>query len=37
MVNFLDLKKTNSQYQKELKEAAFRVIDSGWYLIGNEL
>lgn len=37
MVNFLDLKKTNSQYQKELKEAALRVIDSGWYLIGNEL
>ena len=37
MINFLDLKKINSQYEKELKEAAFRVIDSGWYLMGKEL
>ena len=37
MIKFLDLQKTNSQYSKELKEAASRVIDSGWYLMGKEL
>ena len=37
MVKFLDLHKINAQYEQELKEAASRVIDSGWYLIGKEL
>jgi len=37
MIKFLDLKKLNAQYEQELKEAAVRVIDSGWYLIGKEL
>jgi len=37
MIKFLDLKKINAQYEKELKEAANRVIDSGWYLMGKEL
>jgi len=37
MVTFLDLKKINSQYESELKEACGRVIDSGWYLMGSEL
>lgn len=37
MINFLDLHKINSQYAKELKDAANRVIDSGWYLMGREL
>ncbi|MGY0146713.1 DegT/DnrJ/EryC1/StrS family aminotransferase [Edwardsiella tarda] len=37
MINFLDLKAVNNQYQKELKEACSRVIDSGWYIMGNEL
>ena len=37
MVAFLDLKKINSRYQKELKEACERVIDSGWYITGNEV
>lgn len=37
MIKFLDLKKINTQYEKELKEAASRVIDSGWFLIGKEL
>ena len=37
MINFLDLQKINNQYQKELKEACVRVIDSGWYIMGNEL
>ncbi|GEA62006.1 DegT/DnrJ/EryC1/StrS family aminotransferase [Vibrio comitans] len=37
MIPFLDLKAINQQYQKELKEACARVIDSGWYIMGNEL
>ena len=37
MIKFLDLQKINSQYKQELKDAAFRVIDSGWYLMGKEL
>lgn len=36
-IKFLDLKKINAQYEIELKEAANRVIDSGWYLMGKEL
>ncbi len=37
MIKFLDLHKINFQYQQELKEAANRVIDSGWYLMGKEM
>ena len=37
MIKFLDLQEINAQYQEELKEACSRVIDSGWYLNGNEL
>ena len=37
MIKFLDLQKINAQYQQELKVAASRVIDSGWYLMGKEL
>lgn len=37
MIQFLDLKKINAQYQTELKEACSRVIDSGWYVLGNEV
>ncbi|GLS89614.1 aminotransferase [Psychromonas marina] len=37
MIPFLDLKKINAQYQAELKEACARVIDSGWYVLGNEV
>lgn len=37
MINFLDLKKLNNKYSDELKEACSRVIDSGWYIQGNEL
>lgn len=37
MINFLDLKAINNQYQQELKNACARVIDSGWYIMGNEL
>jgi len=37
MIKFLDLQKINAQYEQELKEAANRVIDSGWYLLGKEI
>ncbi len=37
MIKFLDLQRINAQYEQELKEAAARVIDSGWYLMGKEL
>jgi dTDP-4-amino-4,6-dideoxygalactose transaminase len=37
MVKFLDLQKINNQYADELKQAAIRVIDSGWYLLGEEV
>ncbi len=37
MIKFLDLQKINAQYQQELKKAAERVIDSGWYLLGDEV
>ena len=36
-IPFLDLKRVNSQYTAELKEAANRVIDSGWYILGEEV
>lgn len=37
MIPFLDLKTINAQYRDELIEACTRVIDSGWYIAGNEL
>jgi dTDP-4-amino-4,6-dideoxygalactose transaminase len=37
MIKFLDLQKINAQHAAELKTAAARVIDSGWYLQGEEL
>lgn len=37
MISFLDLKSINAQYTEELKQACSRVIDSGWYLLGEEL
>jgi dTDP-4-amino-4,6-dideoxygalactose transaminase len=37
MIKFLDLQKINAQYADEIKEATNRVIDSGWYLLGNEV
>jgi dTDP-4-amino-4,6-dideoxygalactose transaminase len=37
MIKFLDLQKINAQYNEELKSAAKRVINSGWYLIGKEV
>ncbi len=37
MIPFLDLKNVNQQYREELITACTRVIDSGWYIGGNEL
>jgi dTDP-4-amino-4,6-dideoxygalactose transaminase len=36
-IPFLDLKAINSQYREELIEAATRVIDSGWYIQGQQV
>lgn len=37
MISFLDLKAVNAQHRSELIEACSRVIDSGWYIMGQEL
>ncbi len=37
MIDFLNLKRINAQYEMELKDACSRVIDSGWYIMGTEL
>jgi dTDP-4-amino-4,6-dideoxygalactose transaminase len=36
-VPFLDLQAINARHADELKAAAARVIDSGWYILGREL
>ena len=36
MIPFLDLKGINAQYRTDLIDACTRVIDSGWYIQGNE-
>ncbi|MGJ0457039.1 DegT/DnrJ/EryC1/StrS family aminotransferase [Aliarcobacter cryaerophilus] len=36
MISFLDLKGLNAQYRAELIDACTKVIDSGWYIQGNE-
>ncbi|WP_370978199.1 DegT/DnrJ/EryC1/StrS family aminotransferase [Enterobacter ludwigii] len=36
-IDFLNLKAVNERFGQELKEACSRVIDSGWYIAGNEL
>ncbi len=37
MIKFLDLQKLNASYAPNLKEVASKVIDSGWYLQGENL
>ena len=37
MIKFLDLQQINARHAEALKQAASRVIDSGWYLMGQEL
>lgn len=36
-ISFLDLKTINARYREELQAAAKRVIDSGWYIRGQEV
>lgn len=36
MIKFLDLQKITQQYASEIHEAVKRVVDSGWYLQGEE-
>lgn len=36
MIKFLDLKKLNNQYNTEISDAIKKVVDSGWYLLGDE-
>ncbi|HAV1973449.1 TPA: DegT/DnrJ/EryC1/StrS family aminotransferase [Enterobacter hormaechei] len=36
-IDFLNLLSVNERFGQELKEACARVIDSGWYINGNEL
>lgn len=37
MIPFLDLKSINTQYREDLITAVTKVIDSGWYILGNEV
>ena len=37
MIPFLDLKKVNGRFRNEIIEAVIRVIDSGWYIQGEEV
>lgn len=36
-IKFLDLKKVNERFRAEMDAATKRVLDAGWYLLGNEL
>lgn len=37
MISFLDLKKINDSFEPDLSAAIRRVLDSGWYILGNEV
>lgn len=37
MIKFLDLHKINEQYREEINQSIQKVLDSGWYIMGNEL
>lgn len=37
MIKFLDLKKINQSFEPDLSNAIKRVIESGWYLLGDEV
>jgi dTDP-4-amino-4,6-dideoxygalactose transaminase len=37
MIKFLDLKKINDSFEPDISSAIKRVLDSGWYLLGNEV
>jgi len=35
MIRYLNLKEMNASYTYQLKEAECRVIESGWYILGE--
>ena len=37
MINFLDIKGINQKYKGDLMQAFERVLDSGWYILGQEV
>lgn len=37
MIRYCDLKKTTESHEPQLSEAVNRVIQSGWYILGNEV
>jgi dTDP-4-amino-4,6-dideoxygalactose transaminase len=37
MIKFLDLVAINKKYEKEIKEAISEVVDSGWYIQGEQV
>ena len=37
MIKFLDLKAINDSFEPHINQAIKRVLDSGWYLLGNEV
>ena len=37
MIKFLDINKITERYSSEIHSAALRIIDSGWYLLGEEV
>lgn len=37
MIKFLDIKAINDSFEPELSKSIKRVLDSGWYLLGNEV
>jgi dTDP-4-amino-4,6-dideoxygalactose transaminase len=37
MIKFLDLKRINDSFEPELSQAIQRVMEAGWYLLGEEL
>jgi dTDP-4-amino-4,6-dideoxygalactose transaminase len=36
MIEFLNLQRVNAPYEADMREAMHRVLDSGWYILGQE-
>lgn len=36
MINFLDLRKINTRFENEIKDKINEVINSGWYILGEQ-
>lgn len=37
MIKYLELNKVNARYREEIEERIRRILDKGWYLLGDEL